>query len=41
MHEIIDTKIEDIMYEMRDKQVKLDSKISKTKCHYLITMQII
>ena len=34
--EIEDIKIENMIYEIRDKQVMLDSEISATKCHGII-----
>ena len=40
MNELIETeniKIEEMIYEIRGKQVMLDSEMSITKCHSLIT----
>lgn len=34
-------KIEDIIYEVRGKQVILDSNISETECHYYLHDKII
>lgn len=31
-----ETKIENLIYEIRGKQVMLDSEISATKCHGII-----
>ena len=38
MNELIvkETKIEDMIYEIRGKQVMLDSEISTNKCHYYL-----
>ena len=38
MNELIvkETKIEDMIYEIRGKQVMLDSEISANKCHYYL-----
>lgn len=36
-----ETKIEDMIYEIRGKQVMLDSEISVTKCRYYLYDKII
>ena len=38
MNELIvkETKIEDMIYEIRGKQVMLDREISTNKCHYYL-----
>ncbi len=38
MNELIvkETKIENMIYEIRGKQVMLDSEISTNKCHYYL-----